>query len=163
MTIKNLEKVLDYAIEQATTSHIPIVVDDVVSADEYECQRAELRAMIEELVDEKTRVGGATWDSCYVIHESNMLDLLNETTYEDYARVYRKREGAGIEPHPTFEEYKREIDKRHSFGLGDKVLQAAYEYIRALFDDNEANHTPCDEAARFATSVNELMKMVNRN
>lgn len=162
MTIKNLEKVLDYAIEQATTSHIPVVVDDVVNADDYEHQRAELRAMIEELVDEKVRVGEVTWDSCYVIHESNMLDLLNETTYEDYARVYRKRESAGLEPRPTFEEYKREVDKRHAFGLGYNVLLAAYKFIRDLFDDNEANHTPCDEAARFATSVNELMKMVNR-
>ena len=101
--------------------------------------------MIEELVNEKTRVGEVTWDSCHVIHESNMLDLLNETTYEDYARVYRKREGAGIDPHPTFGEYKREVDKRHSFELGNKVLQAAYEFIRDLFDDNEANHTPCDD------------------
>lgn len=162
MTIKNLEKVLDYALEQATTSHIPIVVDDVVNADDYEHQRAELRAMIEEIVDEKVRVGEVTWDSCYVIHESSMLDILNEATYEDYARVYRKRESAGIDPHPTFEEYKRAIDMRHSFGLGDKVLHAAYEFIRALFDDNELNHTPCDEAARFDASVNELIKMVNR-
>ena len=162
MTINKLAKVLDYAFEQAATSHIPIVVNEVENADDYEAQRAELREMIEELVDEKTRVGEVTWDTCFVIHESNMLDLLNETTYEDYARVYRKRESAGLEPRPTFEEYKREVDKRHSFGIGYKVLLAAYKFIRDLFDDNEANHTPCDEAARFAADVNELMKMVNR-
>jgi hypothetical protein len=163
MTINKLAKVLDYAFEQAATSHIPIVVNEVENADDYEAQRAELREMIEELVTEKTRVGEVTWDTCFVIHESNMLGLLNETTYEDYARVYRKRETAGLDPHPTFIEYRREVDKRHSFGLGDKVLQAAYEFVRDLFDDNEKNNTPCDEAARFATSVNELMKMVNKN
>ena len=162
MTIDNLMKVLDYAMEQATTSHIPVVVNDVENADDYEAQRYALRMMIEELVDERTRVGEVTWDTCFIIHESNVLDFLNETTYEDYARVYRKKESAGIEPHPTFEEYKREVDSRHAFGIGERAMRAAYEFIRDLFDDNEKNNTPCDEAARFAADVNELMKMVNR-
>ena len=145
MTISKLMKVLDYTLEQATTRHIPVVVNYMSCAYDYDLQCSQLKAMIREVEAEKKRIDDKDYDACYVIHESNMIDLLNETTYEDYARVYRKREGAGIDPHPTFGEYKREVDKRHSFVLDNKVLQAAYEFIRDLFDDNEANHTPCDD------------------
>lgn len=162
MTIKNLEAILDYAMEQATTKHVAIITDSVENADDYEAQKHALRTMIEQIVDEKNRVGEVTWNDCHVIHDSNIIDLLNETTYEDYAQVYRKRASAGIDPHPTFDEYKNVVNKRHSFALGDRALRSGYEVIRDLFDENEANNTPCDEAARFAISVNELIHLVNR-
>lgn len=162
MTIKNLSDILDYAFEQATTSHIPIIMESVENADDYEAQKYAIRKIIEEVIDEKTRVGEVTWDTCFVVHDSNIINMLNETTYEDYARIYRKRESINLEPTPSFDEYKREVNAKHTFELSDRALTSGYEFIRDLFDDNEKNNTPCDEAARFAANVNELMKMVNK-
>ena len=98
----------------------------------------------------------------YTIAGEDLIGLIEKIAYEDYAKAYRKLHRAGLNRRPTYEDFIRSCPAFVTFpSIPDDAWHHAYEFIADLFDDNEANGTPCDEEARFNQSVNELLMMFN--
>lgn len=98
----------------------------------------------------------------FTISVDNAATIVNVLAYEDYARLKRRYMRAGLNDRPSFEAFYAECSKTLEMDmLPYEAWECGYYLIADLFDDNERNGTPCDEAARFNQSVAQLMQMVN--
>ena len=89
--------------------------------------------------------------------------IVNMLAYEDYARLKRRMMNAGINDNPSFDAFYSECSRSLEMEiLPMSAWLAGYEFISDLFYDNERFGTPCDEQARFARNVMQLLDMFNR-
>lgn len=72
-----------------------------------------------------------------------VIDILNETTYDDYGKLARIH--SGIAP---FEYYAHKVRKEHCDGFGmltDRQLRCGYDLLSDLWDDNDKNGSNNDD------------------
>lgn len=104
-----------------------------------------------------------TNNKMYTVSESDMIDILNRLTYEDYAKLQRALWRAGIKRRPYFTEYIHECTKYDMYkSISTEAWYAGYSFIVDLFEDNERFGTPCDEEARMQRSIDEVLILINR-
>lgn len=107
----------------------------VLSADCSEKDREEVFIAISECARLEERYNGRElWqDAVSLITTSDLLDVLNQTTYDILGKLNRANDG-----YAPFESYAREV--RHTLGyqFTDNQLRSGYEFLMDLWHDNEA-------------------------
>lgn len=99
----------------------------------------------------------------YIVSDLDMGTILNVMTYEYYARLYRRLHRAQLNRRPYFKEYMDECKKYLDLeSISEEAWRGGYEFIADLFDDNEANGTPCDEEALFQQNIMQTLNMCNK-
>ena len=99
----------------------------------------------------------------YTVSETDMGTILNVMTYEYYARLYRRLQRVQFNRRPYFEEYVNECKRYLDLeSISEEAWRGGYEFIADLFDDNEANGTPCDEEARFQRNIIEMQSLFDK-
>lgn len=98
----------------------------------------------------------------YTVSSHDMAIILNVMTYDIYADLYRRLRSVGINRRPSLLDYMVECNKMYDFeSLSADAWQEGYDFIADLFDDNEANGTPCDATAMFQQKVGQVIQMLN--
>jgi hypothetical protein len=89
--------------------------------------------------------------------------IVNMLAYENYAKLKRRLMAIGVEDNPSFDAFYTDCSKCFDMEiLPMTAWLAGYEFISDLFYDNERFGTPCDESARFARNVMQLLDMFNK-
>lgn len=98
----------------------------------------------------------------FTISDIDMGTILNQLTYEDYARLYRQLQRAQVNRKPTFEEYKNECCRLISLeSFTDDAWRLGYELVSDLFQDNEEYGTPCDAEAIVQRNIDQALAMLS--
>jgi len=72
----------------------------------------------------------------YLIDTNDLIDVLNQLTYDDYGVLYRGNDNK----EPAFDAYTNYIRMRHDLkGFTDEMLQIGFDLIRDLYSDNESS------------------------
>ena len=94
----------------------------------------------------------------HLISEDNLMTMINLTTYETYARLYRKLATVGLKP--TFDMYKQNLMFDGLDSISDNILQFGYDFIVDLFSDNESMGKPCDDIAVANKEIDQVLAMI---
>lgn len=102
------------------------------------------------------------YNKTFTISDIDMGTILNQITYDDYARLYRQLQRAHINRKPTFEEYKNECCRLIDLeSFTDDAWRLGYELVSDLFQDNEDCGTPCDVEATLQRNIEQAINMLN--
>lgn len=100
----------------------------------------EAQQVIDDIDYMKKQIGIDSWDDCHILAESDVMNLLNRTTYDVYGRLYAANNGK-----VTFEQYAYKCRTYHEWNCtSDTTLKVGYEFISDLYSDNEEKgfHNP---------------------
>lgn len=111
----------------------------VLSADCSENDRQDVFEAITECAHLEERYSDRKmWkDSVHVITTGSLIDFLNMTTYNDYGKLAKPRNG-----NVPFECYAAVVRQGFQTDLTDDALRCGYDFLHDLWNDNEAygNH-----------------------
>ena len=145
MKLNDLQKVIDYALQQAKDGCG--VLDDTTghgydSADYYEQQLSDLKAIKEELdavrklYDEDDE--SKTWsDEIHIITTSNMCDMINMGLYDFYGECYRKNNNQALTSEEFIAVLKDSINIWGYEHFTDEMIDGGWQVIQDLYEDNE--------------------------
>ena len=101
---------------------------------------------------------------CYVLHAQTVSDLLNETTYDAYGKLYVRANRIGHMV--SFNDYEKVCREQHGLEYAPlSIIQIGYDYIRELYADNDcfdchkADGTFNYNTSGTTTDLNEMFKL----
>lgn len=93
---------------------------------------------------------------CLLITDTELLDLINMLTYNDYAELYHT-----LGCKPSFEQYMIKVECLKDIypSIPVDIWHSGYDIVADLFAENMVN--PCDPHSKFIINCDQLIKMVN--